>query len=83
MVDAIYQTLQALDITYAEAEPSFEQLGQRIRLPDAVLRDSMACCLDISVFVASCFERVSLHPVLVLVAGHAFPAVWLVDDRFP
>ncbi|MGA9522843.1 MAG: DUF4011 domain-containing protein, partial [Myxococcaceae bacterium] len=82
-VDALYEVIGSLGLAYAEIPASFEQSGQKIRLPDQLLSEQIGCCLDLSVLFASCLEQMGLAPLVVLVKGHAFPAVWLVDERFP
>lgn len=83
MVEALYEELSSLGITYAEVPASFEQIGQKVRFPDQILADQIGCCLDLSLLFASCLEQMGLAPLIVVIRGHAFPAVWLVDDRFP
>ncbi|MDY7225594.1 DUF3320 domain-containing protein [Hyalangium rubrum] len=83
MVAALYEALQALNLGYAEVPPSFEKHGQKVRLPDQLLRERMGCCLDLTLLCASALEAMGLYPLLLLVEGHALPAVWLIDERFP
>jgi very-short-patch-repair endonuclease len=83
MVRALYATLQSLGITYIGVPASFESCGQKIRVVSAVLAESFANCLDTTVLVAACLEQMGLSPLLVLEEGHAYPGVWLVEDRFP
>jgi very-short-patch-repair endonuclease len=83
MVQGLYETVQSLGISYASPPASYERAGQKIRLADAVLADGMGTCLDITVLTASCLEQMGLSPLLVVLDGHAFPGVWLVDQRFP
>lgn len=83
MVAALYEMVQGLGLGYAEVPPSFEQSGQKVRLPDQLLRERMGCCLDLTLLFASAVEAMGLHPLLILVEGHALPAVWLIDERFP
>jgi very-short-patch-repair endonuclease/preprotein translocase subunit Sec61beta len=83
MVASLYESLQSFEISYAEAPASFEALGQKVRFADRVLSDQIANCLDMSLLAASCLEQMGLRPLLVLIEGHAFPGVWLVDERFP
>lgn len=83
MVAALYESIQNLGLGYAEVPPSFEKQGQKVRLPDQLLRERMGCCLDLSLLCASALEAMGLHPLLLLVEGHALPAVWLIDERFP
>lgn len=81
-VRAVYQAVQELGISYIGVPPSFEGYGQRVRLPEQLLEESMGNCLDLTLLFAACLERMSLHPLLVLIEGHAFPAVWLEDNLF-
>lgn len=83
MVTALYETLQSFGISYAEMPASFEDVGQKVRFPDRILEDQLANCLDMTVLAAACLEQMGLRPLIVTVHGHAFPGVWLVDDRFP
>ena len=80
---AIYGVLQKKNIVYAVAPASFERVGQRIRLCDAVLNQRMGTCMDLSLLYASCLEAIGLHPILVLQPGHIFTAFWLEDLSFP
>ncbi len=82
-VRALYDAVQSLGLSYAEVPASFEKHGQKIRLPEDMLRDQMGSCLDVTVLVAACLEQMGLRPLVVLVTGHALPAVWLTEDRFP
>jgi very-short-patch-repair endonuclease len=83
MVQALYETIQSYGWGYAEAPASFERFGQKIRLPDMLAEEQLGCCLDLSVLVAACLRAMGLAPLIVLVRGHAFPAVWLEDDGYP
>jgi len=83
LVEALYCALQALGIGYVGLPASFEQTGQKIRLPDAVVGDRLGCCLDLAVLFAAALEQMGLAPLLFLVKGHAFAGVWLRDERFP
>lgn len=80
---AIYGALQAQNLVYAVPPASFEPIGQRIRLCDAVMQQKMGTCLDLSLLYASCLEAIGLHPLLVLQPGHIFVGVWLEDLTFP
>lgn len=82
-VEALFAVIQSLGLAYVGSPASFEQTGQKVRLPDQLLAEQLGCCLDLSVLFASCLEQMGLAPLLVIVQGHAFPAVWLIDDRFP
>ncbi|MBO9607221.1 MAG: DUF3320 domain-containing protein [Paenibacillaceae bacterium] len=80
---ALFAALQAHRPTYCVAPASFEETGQRVRLPDAILAaGGMGNCLDLTLLYAACLEAVGLHPLLVFTKGHAFPGVWLVQETF-
>lgn len=82
-VEALIGAIHDLGLSYVGLPASFETSGQKVRLPDVVIHDGMGNCLDITVLVAACLEQMGLAPLVVIVSGHAFPAVWLVDERFP
>ncbi len=79
---AIYKALQQRTIRYINPPASFEESGQKIRLPDRILESRLATCLDLTVLAASCLEQAGLHPLVVLTTGHAFVGVWLEDETF-
>jgi hypothetical protein len=79
---ALYAALQNQNIAYCVAPPSFEQIGQRVRLPETVFTQRMGNCLDLSLLYAACLEAVGLHPLLVFIEKHAFVGVWLVEETF-
>ncbi|WP_136524125.1 DUF3320 domain-containing protein [Geomonas ferrireducens] len=79
---AIYSALQKRNIRYINPPASFEESGQKIRLPDRIQESRLATCLDLTVLAASCLEQAGLHPLVVITAGHAFVGVWLEDETF-
>lgn len=82
-IAAIYGAIQQENIMYIQAPPSFEIMGQRIRLSDSINTDKMANCLDLTLLFASCLEAAGLNALLVCVEGHAFVGCWLEDECFP
>jgi very-short-patch-repair endonuclease len=80
---AIYGALQEQNIIYSVPPASFERIGQRVRLCDAIIQQKMGTCLDLTLLYASCLEAVGLHPLLILKKDHAFAGVWLEDLSFP
>ena len=80
---AVYGALQKQNIVYSMPPASFGQVGQRVRLCDAVMQQKMGTCLDLTLFYAACLEAIGLHPLLILKAGHAFAGVWLEELSFP
>ena len=43
-VAALYEAVQALGLGYREVPPSFEEQGQKVRLPDQLLGERAGCC---------------------------------------
>ena len=79
---AIYVALQNENIAYCMPPASYEAVGQRVRLSDAVLSQKLGTCLDLSLLYASCLEAVGLNPLIVFIKGHAFAGAWLEDQCF-
>jgi very-short-patch-repair endonuclease len=77
---AVHDAVALRGITYVQPPPSFERQGQKVRTPEQVLGERLGTCLDLAVLYAALLEHAGLHPFLVLVRGHAFVGVWLVDS---
>lgn len=82
MAAAAYAAIQQKNITYAEPPSSFEALGQRIRLADAVLEQHMGTCMDMTLLYVACLEAMGLNPIMVMMKGHIFAGVWLIEESF-
>jgi very-short-patch-repair endonuclease len=82
VVAAVHDALCDAELTYAEPPASFEDVGQRVRLPSRVLGDRLATCLDLTLLAAALLEQSGLRPLLVLVEGHAFVGAWLRPEGF-
>ena len=82
MAAAAFAAIQQKNITYANPPSSFEEFGQRIRLADAVLEQHLGTCMDMTLLYVACLEAMGLNPIMILVRGHIFAGVWLVDDSF-
>ena len=80
---AVYAVIKQMNIVYAEAPASYEALGQRVRLCDAVLEQKIGNCLDMTLLYSACLEAVGLHPLLILTEGHIFTGLWLENLTFP
>ncbi|HET6496880.1 MAG TPA: DUF4011 domain-containing protein, partial [Thermoleophilia bacterium] len=79
---AIYSVLQRRGIRYINPPASFEESGQKIRLPDRIFEHRLATCLDLAVLIAACIEQAGLNPLVVVKPGHAFVGLWLTDECF-
>ena len=82
MAAAVFAAIQEKNIVYAVPPASFENLGQRVRLADTVIEQRLGTCLDLSLLYAACLEAMGLNPLLVMMQGHIFPGVWLMDQSF-
>lgn len=82
MAAAAYAAIQQKNITYAEPPSSFETFGQRIRLADAVLNQHLGTCMDMTLLYVACLEAMGLNPVMIMMKGHIFAGVWLIEESF-
>jgi len=82
LVSAVWSSIAGLGISYALPPASFEESGQKIRTPGAILEGRVATCLDTALLFASALEQARLNPLLVLTKGHAFVGVWLQPQEF-
>ena len=80
---AVYGALQERNIVYCVHPASFEAIGQRVRLCDAVMEQKLGTCLDLTLLYAAALEAIGLHPLLILLKGHIFAGVWLEELSFP
>ena len=80
IASAIYSAITNLGLTYAAPPASFENDGQKIRLPAQILDSRVATCLDSAMLFASAFEQAGLNPIIALPKGHALAGVWLQPE---
>ncbi|MFB3788680.1 MAG: DUF3320 domain-containing protein [bacterium] len=83
MAAALYEAAARMDWSYINPPASFEETGQKVRFPDQIMRHRMGTCMDLTLFFAAGLEQCGLHPLVLLIKGHAFVGVWLVEDGFP
>lgn len=82
MASAIYSALANMQIGYAVPPSSFEQQGQKIRLPSQIDEARVATCLDSTLLFAAALEQAGLNPLLILVKEHALVGLWLQPEEF-
>jgi len=82
LVAALWSAVAARKLTYANPPGSFEAVGQKTRLPSAILGSGLATCLDSTLLFAAAIEAIGLNPVIVMLQGHCFVGVWLVRTTF-
>ena len=80
---AVYEALQKASIRYINPPASFENTGQRIRSSSDVLTTRFGTCIDLSLAFAAVAEQCGLHPVIIMVPGHAMAGILLTDDPLP
>lgn len=80
---AIYEAIAELHIAYCTVPAGFEDYGQRVRLCSDIFSTRLANCLDMALLYAGCLEAAGIHPLLVVVKGHAFAGGWLIQESFP
>lgn len=68
---AAFQALQDRNLIYSEPPASFEHTGQRVRTSTQVLHNRNGTCIDLAITYAALLEQVGLHPVIVIIHGHA------------
>ncbi|MEN5084436.1 DUF3320 domain-containing protein [Bosea sp. TWI1241] len=79
---AVYSAIAEAKLHYAEPPASFEQRGQKVRLPGIVARDGLATCLDSALLFAAVLEGCGLNSAVLLFKSHAAVGVWLTKRTF-
>lgn len=79
-IAAVFAALHEENIVYRSLPASFEEIGQRITLPEQVLSSKLGNCIELSLLFASILEAIGIHSGVVIMQGHAYLAVWLVED---
>jgi very-short-patch-repair endonuclease len=83
LAEACWNAAAARGLGYVAPPASFEREGQRVRLVDRLCRESMGTCLDLTLLLAGMWEQCGLRPLVLLLEGHAMPAVWTRESRLP
>ena len=65
-----------MKLHYINPPPGYVAQTQRLRTPSEVLAESRGTCIDLALLLAACCEYIDVHPVIVLLEGHAFPGYW-------
>ena len=81
MASAIYTAIANLGLSYALPPASFEEQGQKVRLPSRILEGKVATCLDTAMLFASVFEQAGLNPIIAMPKAHAMVGVWLQPEE--
>ncbi len=81
-VGAVFAALHARGIIYRSAPASYEEVGQRITLPDKVIESKTGNCIELTLLMASVLEAAGINSIIILQQGHAYLGVWLIDDCY-
>lgn len=78
-MQSLWHFMQSNHIAYQSPAGNDQNgnLGQHVKYTRDVLRNRAGTCIDLSIMWASVCEAVGLDPAVVLIPGHAFPAVRL------
>lgn len=79
IVEAIYESMRARDIRYAEPPASWGLDGQKVRTPAEVLEGRLGTCLDTTLTMAAVLEEAGINSTLWLLPGHIFLGYWRDD----
>jgi hypothetical protein len=79
IVEAIYESIRARDIRYAEPPASWGIDGQKVRTPSEVLEGRLGTCLDTTVTLAAVLEEAGINSTMWLIEGHIFLGYWRDD----
>ncbi len=82
-VAAIHGAIASFRLRYISAPASFEETGQKVRLPGEVLDQRFGTCLDLALLHAACCEQAGLHPLVLIHEGHAYAGCWLDERTLP
>ncbi len=77
IVNGIWAAVTAENITYANPPPSFEKVGQKVRIPSKIKKHRLATCLDTALLFAAAIEHAGISPIIVLIQDHALCGFWL------
>jgi hypothetical protein len=78
-VKAIYEAIQDRGINYVAGPIS--PAGQRVRTPEQTLKSRAANCIDGAILFAATLASVGIHPVIVIIPGHAFVGWKVWNDK--
>jgi len=81
IASAIYTAIANLGLSYALPPASFEEQGQRLRLPSRILEGKVATCLDTAMLFASVFEQAGFNSIIALPKEHAMVGIWLQPEE--
>lgn len=81
--EAVYATLQALNLTQKPEPESLYALGVPVTFAADILRQQASCQLEATLLYAACLERAGLNPLLITAGNRLFAGLWLEERMFP
>ncbi len=82
-VAAVFAAIHDLGIVYRGMPASYEEVGQRITMPDQVMLSKIGNCIELTLLMATVLEAIGLNCIIIIQQGHAYLGVWLVNDCYP
>lgn len=82
-IAAVFAAVHSLGIVYRGIPASYEEVGQRVTLPDRVIAGKTANCIELTLLMASVLEAIGINTLIIIQKGHAYLGAWLVDDCYP
>lgn len=79
-INAIWSALLSENLKYLTINPNYIDAAQRVMTPEMIARYKHGNCLDLSLLLCSCLERIGLSPCLVAIPGHIVAGVWMFPD---
>ena len=76
-IGAIWSAISTEDIKYLTQIFNGTEEGQKIMTVDMIKKYRQGNCMDLSILLCSCLERLNLCPLLLFVPGHVMVGVWL------
>lgn len=82
-LEAVWQAVVEQRLRYLTCSSEFYFGGQKIVTLDLIRRFRQGNCLDLSLLLCSCLERMDLAAAMVFVPGHVMVGVWVNPDFAP
>ncbi|MDR2954232.1 MAG: hypothetical protein LBV43_04045 [Prevotella sp.] len=83
-IKAIYNTISKY-VKYVSRTFSLYKgktsLHQKVHLPENTIKNESGNCIDLTVLMASCLEKIGYNPLLIIVPGHAYLGVKLESEN--
>lgn len=82
-IAAVFAAIHEQGIVYRGMPASYEDIGQRITMPDQVISSKIGNCIELTLLMATVLEAIGINCVIILQQGHAYLGAWLVNDCSP